>query len=183
MHEYHGEAFPAGSHPEAELTQHAMRDAAAFAASQIATTWHLRPTASRRDSGDEERALFSVLALERFADPVLYNLAQFPVLPESPSSHEAEISVADALAELRTELPYSDEEITGLRQQLTVWNRSDMGTWPQVSNPEHLERWSGWLRCDPLPSGRLPVSAPALKVHAICSRLYDGLKASLGVDR
>jgi hypothetical protein len=159
--------------PEAEFTHSMLRDAAMWAVGDLASCWARRPIARLVDPRQDEDALFAVLSVEKFGEPGLYDLDGLPPLPESEISGEAKVTAADALAELRAQLPFSDEEIQLLRGELGEQTRALGQPRPTVPNPELLKRWSGWLRDDELPSGVLPVSAAALKVRGICLRLYQ----------
>jgi hypothetical protein len=162
--------------PEVALAHLMLRHAANLAACSLATCWARRPIARKVDPRQDEDALFAVLRLERFGESELYDLDGLPPLPESEFSSEPKMTTADALADLRAQLPFSDDEIQLLRRDLKDDTREYIQPRPQVPDPELLERWSKWLRDDALPNGVLPVSAAALKVHNICSRFYDAYK-------
>jgi hypothetical protein len=163
--------------PEVALTHSMLMDAAGWAAGSLATCWGRRPIARLVDTPQDEDALFAVLSLEKFGEPGLYDLDGLPPLPESEMTSEAKVTTADALADLRAQLPFSDEEIRLLRCELREQTRGDWtAPTPHVPDPELLERWSKWLRDDELPSGVLPVSAAALKVRSICLRFYHAYK-------
>lgn len=147
-----------------------------WAVGDLTSCWARRPIARLVDPKQDEDALFAVLSVERFGDPELYDLDGLPPLPESEASGESKMTAADALAELRTQLPFSDKEIRLLRGELGEQTRALGQLRPTVPNPELLKRWSGWLRDDELPSGVLPVSAAALKVRNICLRFHRAYK-------
>lgn len=159
--------------PEVELTHSMIGDAARRALLDLGSTWGRRPIARLLDPGQDEAALFAVLDVEKFGEPTHYDLDGLPPLPESDTSGLPKMTTADALLDLRAELPFSDDEIRLLRRNL----RPVPGDWtqpsPTVPDPELLKRWSKWLRDDELPSGVLPVSAAALKVHSILLRLGE----------
>lgn len=113
-----------------------------------------------------------MLGVEKFGDPTLYDLDGLSPLPEWETTGESKTTAADALAELRAQLPFTDAEIARLRLELREQHRDWTQPRPHVPDPELLERWSKWLRDDELPSGVLPVSAAALKVCNILSRFY-----------
>jgi hypothetical protein len=158
--------------PEVELTHSMLRHAANMAGGELASCWARRTTAWHMDPRADEDALFAVLRLEKFGEPELYDLDGLPPLPESEVSYEPKMTTADALADLRAQLPFSYDEIRLLRRDLKDDTREYVQPRPQVPDPELLDRWSRWLRDDALPNGVLPVSAAALKVHSICSRFY-----------
>jgi hypothetical protein len=176
-------SFFAEASPEAELTVREVGRAAAVAAKDLINAWGKRPTAEWVDPGHDENSLFAVVDLERHGESPSVELKSLPLLPEAPPSWESGRTLTGELADLRTALPFADDELTILRNGLATWSRAFSDTEgperPTLTRPELLVTWQEWLREPPDADGLTRVRPDALAAHVLCLRLRDAVTIAL----
>ncbi len=165
--------------PEVQLTVREVGRAATKAASALADTWYRRANEEWIDPQREEHALFAVVNLERHGDSPSAELKSLPLLPEAPPSVEPGRTLTGELADLRTALPFADDELTVLRNGLAAWDFdahfASGYKEPELAPPELLAKWQEWLREPPDADDVMHVRADALAVHVLCLRLGKAL--------
>lgn len=140
-------------------------------ASDLATSWHLRPTAELRVPEEEVDALFLLLHGEQAA-------TEFHAEPSNWVVHFDEEEITEPLERMRRALPFSDDEIELLRAAHPCWSH-ETRSWTSQP-PEAVEaliaNWHQWLREPADETGEEYISVGAAELYISYVVLYEHLR-------